>query len=926
VFHLKLFGGVSLTGPSGPLEGRVSQRRPLALLSLLAASDDGRLSRDKLVACLWPEADSKRARQFLSVNLHVVRKALGKESVLSVGDDLQLNPEVVTTDVREFERALEERELERAVELFAGTFMDGFHVGKAPGFERWVDGERARFGRRYGSALEMLAERAETEGEWRRAVELWSRLAAHDRFSSRIAARLMRALDEAGDRPAALRYARQHALLIREELGVEPDPEVVALAERLENGEAARRRAEEAPGAPIPKEGEVEPPLATEPAVGDLGSDSTTPPSREASEGAVPSRRPKPSGARPGTRPIRPGMWAVGGLVVATALVATVALGFLGRGTAPGPPGADASAAADSRVLVAPLENETGDPSLDPVGRMAADWIARGLAETALLRVMTPITALKISEIAEAEAASGTREDRLREVARQAGAGMVVWGSLYRQGDSLLLSSQIVRAPDGELLSALEPVATSPERPLEGVERLRQRITATLATLVDGRLERWARHASHPPSYDAYGEFVAGLQLHTSGGNVEEAYRRYLRAAQFDSTFTLPLLWALWVPPGIQNADSLLNVLEERRAGMPPMDRALLDYHLATFHWRSYRSLENVKRGYEAALRLVELAPDSEFLYKAAPEALWLGRPEEAVRLLERADPDHGWLRNQWARYWILLARSYKQLGEPEEALHALQRMRERDPTDPRDLYWEAWILADLGLGEEALRAARRARDRHPNDDNLLYLEARTLADLGLGEEALGLVDEVFAEGHEEGRVDWGWAVANALGWHGIPAAEDVMARTLALLEGVEMEELTSNDLGAATDLLGRMGRYEEAETFLEELERRGVGWTPQNRTRAALLAAGRGDEERALEISRELAAYEAPPSTVNVGRQIARAGRAAIAAHTGRYAEARRLLENYVATVALRPGWAREIAWFEPLWHEPWYREMAGE
>jgi DNA-binding SARP family transcriptional activator len=242
MFRLRLFGSVSLTGPSGPLTGRVTQPRALALLSLLAAAEDGLLSRDKLVAYLWPEADDERARQLLSVNLHVVRKALRKDAVNSVGSSLRLNLGLVATDVREFETALADGELQRAVELFAGPFMDGFHLRGSAEFERWLDGERSRLDSRYAEALEALAERAETDGDFGRAAELWRRLAAHDPFSSRIAARLMAAAATAGDRPAALQHARAHTRLLRDELGVEPDLEVTALADRLETHEAGRQR------------------------------------------------------------------------------------------------------------------------------------------------------------------------------------------------------------------------------------------------------------------------------------------------------------------------------------------------------------------------------------------------------------------------------------------------------------------------------------------------------------------------------------------------------------------------------------------------------------------------------------------------------------------------------------------------------------
>ncbi len=233
MFGLRLLGGAHIEGDDGVIGGQAGQPRRIALLALLATAPNETISRDKLVALLWPESDEERGRHALSECFYVLRKALGEEAILSKGANVRLNREIVSCDVVEFEAAVECGDLERAVFLHAGPFLDGFHLKGTSEFQRWIDSERDRLVRAQRTALENLAEAAEQRGDLAAAVEWWQRLSAEDPYSSRVALRLMQALVASGNRAAALQHARTHADRVREDLGGEPDPEVEVLAARL---------------------------------------------------------------------------------------------------------------------------------------------------------------------------------------------------------------------------------------------------------------------------------------------------------------------------------------------------------------------------------------------------------------------------------------------------------------------------------------------------------------------------------------------------------------------------------------------------------------------------------------------------------------------------------------------------------------------
>lgn len=236
-FVLNLFGGASLEADGSPVTGSAAQRHRLALLSLLVTAPAGTMARDKLMAYLWPERDSDSARKLLNQAVYSLRRALAEDAILSLGEDLRLNPAVVRSDVADFLRAVDTGDPQCAVDLYVGPFLDGFFLGDAPEFEHWVAQERERLAGAHANALEELAAAAGAARDHGRAAELWKLRAAQDPYDSRIAVCLMQALEAAGNPAGAVQYAAIHERLLRDELDMEPSAEVAALTERLRHAQ-----------------------------------------------------------------------------------------------------------------------------------------------------------------------------------------------------------------------------------------------------------------------------------------------------------------------------------------------------------------------------------------------------------------------------------------------------------------------------------------------------------------------------------------------------------------------------------------------------------------------------------------------------------------------------------------------------------------
>jgi DNA-binding SARP family transcriptional activator len=229
VIRLRTLGALDLESADGQqLSAILAQPKRVALLAYLAlARPGGFQQRDTLLALFWPERDSEHARNSLSQSLHVLRRALGADTLMSRnGDAIGIDPQLLWCDAVAFNEALDSGRTSDAVELYRGDLLEGFHVAASPEFEQWLAAERARLGGRYANAIEAIATAEEAVGKFGDAVVLWRRRAARDPYSSRVALRLMSALAAAGDSAAAIQHARVHETLLREELNAAPDAEI----------------------------------------------------------------------------------------------------------------------------------------------------------------------------------------------------------------------------------------------------------------------------------------------------------------------------------------------------------------------------------------------------------------------------------------------------------------------------------------------------------------------------------------------------------------------------------------------------------------------------------------------------------------------------------------------------------------------------
>lgn len=227
--HLKVLGTLSLRSKGSLPPPGALQKRRLSLLAILAVAGERGLSRDRIQSYLWPDSDSARSRHALDQLVYAIRQALDTDPFIAEGGGLRLDPDVISTDLAEFENAIASGRAQDAVTAYGGRLLYGMEPGESRDLESWIDSEASRLEQGYQKALEKLATDASAKGDAVRAIEWRLKLAASDPLSSRVAKSLIQELAASGDVAGAIQHARSYQDLVRRELEVEPDPAIEAL-------------------------------------------------------------------------------------------------------------------------------------------------------------------------------------------------------------------------------------------------------------------------------------------------------------------------------------------------------------------------------------------------------------------------------------------------------------------------------------------------------------------------------------------------------------------------------------------------------------------------------------------------------------------------------------------------------------------------
>ncbi|MDQ6888075.1 MAG: hypothetical protein M3068_12420 [Gemmatimonadota bacterium] len=690
MYTLRMLGSIGLSASDGrEVDALLRQPKHVALLAYLAMPRPGTWHRrDALLATFWPELDQARARTALRSALHTLRRHLAEGAIRNRGDDeVSLDPRLVTTDVGEMMEDISAGRHADALARYHGELLPALNIAEAEGYEKWLAQERRRLNAAARKAATLLAESREQAGDLTGAVEAARRATELDP-DDEVAARLWIALlDKAGDRTQAFAVYERFRTHVAAEFGTRPSAETMALVESVRTRRAAA----------IPTPTDVP---SDAPAVG-VASGHASPTTRE----NLPERyEPARSVAGLWVRRPRPFVRARWWGLAAAALVAAAgswAVTHRGRNVVP---------SAVRRLVVLPMENETGDRTLDYVGTGVAEGIARRLEG---------IGGLTIRSGARSEWPAATRHD-YQTIGREFGSTILLKTTLAKVGDSLEVRAAVVDAEtSGEKSIAARRFSTAQLRDVES--ELAAAVAGALFRVPLPALPRALDRAIDPESYRL---MLDGWHRLLTIRDVKLAKELFQKSIEID-----PSNARAW--SGLSSAWATQTTFDD-----VPFDAGYDRVAAAAARALALDSLQGTAWANLAFMRALRY------------RSLAIG--EELIRKAEAAEPAN-------PEVFLVKAAMYRHAYQWNQARDAIRIARELDPLNPFYLEREVHLEMCADRPDVALRLLKTQLLLTPSDkltqDALPLVLAR-----------LGRYDDAIAAWREQAAAAGDAAIANALG------------------------------------------------------------------------------------------------------------------------------------------------------------------
>lgn len=232
VLEIRLLGQANAFSAGAPLKF-AKRTTTLSMLGLLILRRGQPVARNFLAFTLFPDYEEEQALTELRRYLYLAGKTLpvpsnGEPWLIVDAETVRWNDSSgAFVDVVEFERlAALEASYAEAVDLYAGDLLED-------SYDDWIVAERERLRALYLKRLGDLVEGARSARDYESALGYANRLLAADMWREDVVRQVMAVRYASGDSPGALAEFDRFAKRLRDEMGVSPMPDTVAVREAI---------------------------------------------------------------------------------------------------------------------------------------------------------------------------------------------------------------------------------------------------------------------------------------------------------------------------------------------------------------------------------------------------------------------------------------------------------------------------------------------------------------------------------------------------------------------------------------------------------------------------------------------------------------------------------------------------------------------
>jgi len=216
----------------------------VALICLLVLNRNRNMSKEKIIAYLWPDSDEEAAKSNLRFNLWNIKKTIpqneeGEDFILSGKDFCRINEkyefqcdktQLDSCKVSQIDRI---EDLLRLKDLFQGDFLEGLYLRNCNEFNEMILFERVVCQNKQVEILEKLIGLYEEQERYEEELEILNEVAAIEPYNEQFAYQAIQTYGRLGNRTAAINYYKNFEIVLRRNLNISPNNELKLLYKEM---------------------------------------------------------------------------------------------------------------------------------------------------------------------------------------------------------------------------------------------------------------------------------------------------------------------------------------------------------------------------------------------------------------------------------------------------------------------------------------------------------------------------------------------------------------------------------------------------------------------------------------------------------------------------------------------------------------------